>query len=515
MPTRCFALPFLLSLAVLGIGAPAASAGPAGEPAEVASGLETPWEVLLPGDGRTLVVEKPGRIRVVEGPGTGQVLLSGGPEVNKFLGLVLHPGYASNRLLYLYVNYRAPDGILRNRIVRLLDEGARLTVQRTIFDGIDSDGNHDGGRMAFGPDGHLYVTTGDVHKPERPQDRQSLNGKILRFLAPGTDADGGVPADNPFAGEGGNARFVWSYGHRHPQGLAFDAAGRLYDSEHGPSGETHGAQYPGGNGRCCRDEINLIEKGGNYGWPLISGTESDPARGLRAPLATSGASSTWAPGGLAIGPDGHLYMPALAGTHLREFALSDDGRAVTAETEHYKNRFGRLRTATVGCGGLYFTQDGTAKLLRTPLAPAPACPSPAPPAPVSTSPVTTTAPTPPATTSTRTALGRLLARGARDLHSRGLRGLLRTGRFRARAGGFQPGRLVLRLERRRGRTRTLASGGAPVRNRSALAVRPRLKRLGRTALRDRSRAKLVLRAVHVARDGRRTTARARLTVRRR
>jgi len=498
-------------------GAPAvAHAGIAGEPTTVASALAFPWDVVVLPDGRTLVVERPGRIRVVEGPGTGQILLDEagtGLDVDKFLGLVAHPAYATNRLLYLYVNYNA--GGLRNRIVRLYDDGARLVVQRTIFDGIGSDGNHDGGRMAFGPDGHLYATTGDVHQPDRPQNLQSLNGKILRLLAPGTDADGGVPADNPFVSEGGNARFVWSYGHRHPQGLAFDAVGRLYESEHGPSGETYGSAYPGGNGRCCRDEVNLIERGANYGWPLISGDESRP--GLRAPLATSGAGSTWAPGGLAVGPDGHLYMPGLFGQHLREFTLSCDGLSVLAQTEHYRDRFGRLRAATASGNALYFTQDGgSASLLRVPLDPANACPVSAPP-PSAVAGLPPASPPPPAAApaaTSRAALRRLLDRAARSLQARGLRRLLRAGGHRVRAGGFPPGRLILRLARRRGRPRTLAVGAADVRAGGAVSVRLRVTRTARRALRARTRVRLRLTLVHVAAGDARTTARRAVVLRR-
>ncbi len=108
-----------------------------------------------------------------------------------------------------------------------------------VLDGIGSDLNHDGGRLRFEPDGRLYVTTGDIHDPRTPQDLDSLNGKILRLQAPGDDSDGSAPPDNPFAGRGGNAALVWSYGHRHPQGIEWDATGRMWETEHGPSWERH------------------------------------------------------------------------------------------------------------------------------------------------------------------------------------------------------------------------------------------------------------------------------------
>jgi glucose/arabinose dehydrogenase len=151
--------------------------------------------------------------------------------------------------------------------------GEQFAFDAEIFDGIPSGdpANHDGGRIAFGPDGKLYVTTGDQHQPSRPQDLGSLNGKILRLNAPGDGTDGTPPGDNPFVGDARpNARVVWSYGHRHPQGLAWDEQGRLWETEHGPSGESHA---PVG-AKSGRDELNLVVKGGNYGWPLVAGDQT-------------------------------------------------------------------------------------------------------------------------------------------------------------------------------------------------------------------------------------------------
>ncbi len=530
------ALALLLALAAFAAGAPPAAAGISGAPSEVAGGLSTPWEIVPLPDGRTLVVERPGRIKVLEGPGAGQIVFDGYPATNKFLGLVLHPGYASNRLLYLYVNYRAPDGALLNRIVRLYDDGARLTVQATIFDGIGSDGNHDGGRLVFGPDGKLYVSTGDIHTPQLPQDRQSLNGKILRLEAPGTAADGTAPPDNPFVGEGGNARFVWTYGHRHPQGLAFDADGRLYSSEHGPSGENYGPAYPGAGGRCCRDEVNLIERGANYGWPLVSGSET--REGMRAPIAESGTSETWAPADLEVGSDGHLYVPMLRGAHLRELTVC--GASVTAQQVHYAGTYGRLRVAAMGPGGLLFGEDGASdrRVRRVPLSGTPPCaaappdggpaatptptPTPAPrptPAPAAAA-TPTAAPEAPANSfvfaGPRVALERLLRRAGADLRARRLRGLLRSRSFGAGSGGFGAGRVTLSLERGARERRTLATATVPVRpaGRGTATVRPRLGARARRLLRRTRSARLVLRATHRSPGGTRTTATRRVALRR-
>jgi hypothetical protein len=225
-----------------------------------------------------------------------------------------------------------------------------------VFPGpIATDGNHDGGRMAFGPDGKLYVTTGDIHQPELPRDLQSLNGKILRM-----EADGSVPADNPWVARGGNAAYVWSSGHRHPQGLAWDDRGRLWESEHGPSGENYPG-WAGSAGRCCRDEVNLIVKGGDYGWPSASG--DDRLEGTIPPVVHAGSQSPWAPGGLAFAGDGKLYMPLLAGQRLLQLT-PDAGSGIAAQAAFFPGA--RLRAARYDpCrGALWFTTDGASAAVR-------------------------------------------------------------------------------------------------------------------------------------------------------
>ena len=169
--------------------------------------------------------------------------------------------------------------MFKNRIQRFVDNGTTLSLSKTLIDGIPGDqttNGHDGGRIKFGPDGKLYATTGDTFQGGPPQDLESLAGKILRLNAAGDANDGTAPSDNPFP-SGTNSKFVWSYGHRHPQGLAWDSSGQLWETEHGPSGEAHAG------GRCCRDELNKIDKGANYGWPTIVGDEQQA--GLRSPVA--------------------------------------------------------------------------------------------------------------------------------------------------------------------------------------------------------------------------------------
>jgi glucose/arabinose dehydrogenase len=202
-----------------------------------------------------------------------------------------------------------------------------LTFDRVIVDDLPGAMYHDGGRITFGPDGYLYVTVGDALSRDEAADPASLHGTTLRLTPTGEPAPG-----NPFDTK------VYSYGHRNAQGLAWDSDGRLWSSEHGRS--------VGGSGF---DEINLIQPGGNYGWPENQGDTVAP--GTIAPARHSTADVTWAPGGLAY-IDGSLYMPGLRGETLYEAIL--DGTDIVAWEEHFVGEYGRLRTVQVGPDGLLY-----------------------------------------------------------------------------------------------------------------------------------------------------------------
>ncbi|HEY4522628.1 MAG TPA: PQQ-dependent sugar dehydrogenase [Candidatus Paceibacterota bacterium] len=304
----------------------------------VAENLDIPWDIAflpegLPGQGGMLVTERTGSLlhikqdkSVTEVPlKRSEVRGEGG-----LLGIVLHPNFKNSRFVYLYMSAQAADGT-ENRVERYRFENSTLSDERLIIGGIPGATYHDGGRMAFGPDGKLYITTGDATRGQIAQDKSSLGGKILRL-----NDDGSIPSDNPF----GNA--VWSYGHRNPQGLAWDSGGRLWETEHGPTGEQN---------LCCRDEINLIEKGGNYGWPVITGDQIQT--GMRTPVLHSGAKTVWAPASAVVVGD-KMYFGGLLGRALYEVTLGENG--VTNLKEHFKNEFGRIRTVRMGPDGfLYLT----------------------------------------------------------------------------------------------------------------------------------------------------------------
>jgi glucose/arabinose dehydrogenase len=218
--------------------------------------------------------------------------------------------------LFFYVTTADDNRVLRARV-----DGDRLGDTRVVLDGIPNGFIHDGGRIAFGPDGHLYVSTGETGDPELAQDPDSLAGKILRITANGDPAPGNPDAGSP----------VWSMGHRNVQGLAWDDQGRLWASEFGSS---------------TWDELNLIERGGNYGWPEVEGTGGGP--GFVDPQLVWPVEEA-SPSGLAFA-DGRLWMAALRGQRLWRIDVSAAGRA-SRPTAYFTGDAGRLRTVAAAPDG--------------------------------------------------------------------------------------------------------------------------------------------------------------------
>lgn len=325
----------------------------------VATGLTVPWALALDDDGALYLTERPGRLRVIRDGVLDPVPVADLPVSatgeGGLLGLALDPGFEDNGNLYLMFTINDGSG-LWNRISRytLTDRG--LADEVVLVDRIPGARNHDGGRLAFGPDGMLYATTGDAGRPGLAQDLNSLAGKILRM-----NADGSIPDDNPISGS-----LVYSYGHRNPQGLAWHPdTGVLYSVEHGPSGEF---------GSCCRDELNRIVPGGNYGWPWVAGNDVLDAAGaatadLIAPVLSSG-TDTWAPASLAFyqgvpfAPwEGLVFIGMLRGSDVQRVELGgQDLDEVVSSVLLFDGTYGRIRDVVSGPDGmLYFStsnQDG-------------------------------------------------------------------------------------------------------------------------------------------------------------
>lgn len=290
--------------------------------------FETPWSVTFLPSGDMLVSERSGRLQRIGENGSTHTI-EGVQETSEggLLGVVLHPDFEQNQQVYVYLT-TGENGNLSNKIDRYQYENDELANRQTILDDIPAASNHNGGAIAFGPDDKLYVTTGDAATPRLSQDTNSLAGKILRL-----NGDGSTPDDNPF----GN--LIWSYGHRNPQGIAWDEEGRLWSVEHGPSGADTG-----------RDELNRIEKGGNYGWPEITGDETKD--GMIAPVAQSGTDDTWAPAGLGY-HDGSLYFAGLRGQSLYQATIQDDD--TVSLVRHFTGEYGRLRAVTIHNDDLYLS----------------------------------------------------------------------------------------------------------------------------------------------------------------
>jgi glucose/arabinose dehydrogenase len=308
---------------------------------EVATGLEVPWSLSFAPDGRLFFTERPGRVRVIVDGALQDAPVVEVPGVKRtseggLMGIALDPAFDQNHYLYVYHTYD-DNGRTRNRLVRYVETGNAASDPQILFDGVLGAGNHDGGRIKFGPDGLLYITVGDAADADLAQDPAVLAGKILRL-----NPDGSVPGDNPF----GTA--IWSYGHRNPQGLAWQPdTNRLYETEHGPNGW---------------DEMNFIEPGKNYGWPVVTGQQPGRAEFVD-PLLTSGPAPAWAPSGAAFGTAdwlagwrGNFFFATLRGTHLHRVALDPaDPRRVVEDEKLFEGEYGRLRDVVQGPDGLYFT----------------------------------------------------------------------------------------------------------------------------------------------------------------
>ncbi len=282
----------------------------------IATNLEVPWALAFLPDGSILVTERRGTVRMIDKNGQllndpiGQIDVKQSGE-SGLHGIAIHPKYPENPYVYVYYTYSASGDNSFNRVSKFTLSDNNLINEQIIVDKIPGATIHDGGRIKFGEDGNLYITTGDAANPSFSQDKNSLAGKILRVTDPSTSS-GQVE--------------VYSYGHRNPQGIAWDNQGRLWEVEHG---------------QTATDELNLIEAGKNYGWPTIRGDQK--REDLVSPILHSG-SETWAPGGAAYF-NNSIFFGGLRGQALFQAVI--DGINATLNI-HFKGEFGRIREVVLG-----------------------------------------------------------------------------------------------------------------------------------------------------------------------
>jgi len=321
----------------------------------VVGGLEVPWSIVWAPDGRMIFTERPGRVRVFEKGALRQKPLFVVTDVEQtgetgLMSVALHPQFSTNQFIYLSYGYGS--GGSRVRVVRYRETPEGFVDRKVIIEDIPAAQFHAGCRIRFGPDGKLYITTGDATKRELAQKLDSIAGKTLRV-----NDDGTVPQDNPFVGQKNARPEIWSLGHRNAQGMDWQPDSNLmFQTEHGPSG----FDGPGGG-----DEVNIVEKGKNYGWPIIHHTQT--REGLESPLleytpACAPASGMFYRGSAFPKFKGNFFFGCLRGEMLIRVVL--DGRKVLGQ-EGIIKEYGRIRDVAEGPdGAIYFStsnRDGRGK----------------------------------------------------------------------------------------------------------------------------------------------------------
>ncbi|WP_346936858.1 PQQ-dependent sugar dehydrogenase [Clostridium sp.] len=305
----------------------------------VAENLYVPWAIDISNEGKLYFTERSGAIRIIE---DGKLLpqpliIFSAPFVSQgeggLMGIALDPNYSQNHYMYVMHSYEEGNQIY-NRVVRLVEKNNKASIDRVLIDKIPGGRIHNGGRIKIGPDRKLYITTGDAGNSALAQNITSTAGKILRI-----ELDGSIPEDNPIVNSP-----IYSLGHRNPQGLTWNPRNILYASEHG---------------QTAHDEINIIQPGANYGWPLVQGNEDSKEVIVQKPLIHS-EEETWAPSGIAFVDQGiwqgKLLVATLRGGQLLAISLNGKGTKVNSVESWLKNRYGRLREIIQGKdGSIYLT----------------------------------------------------------------------------------------------------------------------------------------------------------------
>lgn len=308
----------------------------------VAENLVVPWSIDWTPDGTALFTERVGKLRYIQnGTLVPEPLfsLSANTIEGGLLGVAVDPDFQENNYIYLYYTHDEPGSNTNaNKAVRYTFVDGSVTEDLVLIEDIPGGAFHDGGRIQFGPDGKLYIATGDGGYPDLAQDLDSPAGKILRI-----NPDGTIPEDNPFDGSP-----VWSLGHRNPQGMDWDESGNLVVAEHGPSG------WRG----VAHDELNLITSSTNYGWPVIIGDET--AEGMQTAIFNTG-NGTWAPSGAEFYEGdkipqwtGKYFVATLRGSHLHMVDFDLQENAVISHSRLFQDEFGRLRDVQTGPDGFLY-----------------------------------------------------------------------------------------------------------------------------------------------------------------
>ncbi|MFN2492970.1 MAG: sorbosone dehydrogenase family protein [Pyrinomonadaceae bacterium] len=319
----------------------------------VVAGVEVPWSIVWTPDHRMLFTERSGRVRVYDNGKLRPQPLFTVPDVEPtgesgLMSIALHPDFSKNHLLYLSYAYRGNNQYVR--VVRYREGETGFTDRKVIIEDIPAAQYHAGCRIRFGPDAKLYITTGDATRRDLAQQLDSLAGKTLRL-----NDDGTVPTDNPLVGQPNVRPEIWSYGHRNAQGMDWEPGTNLmFQTEHGPSG----FDGPGGG-----DEVNIVEKGKNYGWPLIHHTQT--RAGLESPWleytpACAPASGMFYHGAAFPQFRGNFFFGCLKGARIIRVVLEQ--RRVISQENLLEGKYGRIRDVAEGPDGyLYFStsnEDG-------------------------------------------------------------------------------------------------------------------------------------------------------------
>lgn len=305
----------------------------------IAENLYVPWAIDISDKGKLYFTERSGTIKTIEnGKINPQPLITFDiPFISEgeggLMGIALDPNHSDNHYIYVMHSYVEGNQIY-NRVVRLIENNNTASIDRILIDRIPGGRIHNGGRLKIGPDGKLYITTGDAGIPSLAQDPLSTAGKILRL-----ELDGRIPSDNPIPGS-----LVYSLGHRNPQGLAWNFANILYASEHGST---------------AHDEINIIVPGANYGWPLVQGNEISEEFTSQKPLIDS-EDETWAPSGITFLSQepwqDKLLVATLLGQRLLALSLNSTGSIITNVDAYLRDEYGRLwEVIQANDGSIYLT----------------------------------------------------------------------------------------------------------------------------------------------------------------